>query len=405
MLTAWITEMEKNHDYLIMVGSENNEAWTKRCLRQADKIILLGTPEDLQYLHPIEERLLFGDNKISGAEQELLILHSPRTQPSQTKKILDLRQVKRHFHLELGNKNHIARFLRLLSDTSNGLVLSGGGARGHAHVGVYRALEEHSIPVDHVGGTSIGSVMAGFIAMGYDAQLLHDESRDAFMSNPTPSKEYNWLPVFSLVSGQRLQGLIEQYFGDVQIEDLWLPFYCISSNLTNARMHIHETGSLANAIRASISLPGIFTPAIHEQSLLVDGGIFNNFPIDVMVDKAVGNIIAVSLDSDTEQKIEFDAFPNQGKYLWNKIRGGKNEKLNQIPNMMHTLVQSTLINSAALARTWRPSIDLFFNPDVSEFGLMDWKSFDKIAARGYSHGIGVLDKAEHLNQFRKGQIK
>jgi len=403
MLTAWITEMEKKHDYLIMVGSESNEPWTKRCLRQADKIVIVGTPKDLQELHPIEKRLLIGKDKISGAEQELLILHPKGTFPINTKKILDLRQVKRHFHIESGNRKHISRFLRIMSDTSNGLVLSGGGAKGHAHVGIFRALEEHDIPIDYVGGTSIGSIMAGFIAMGYDAQRLHDESRDVFMSNPTPSNEYNWLPVFCLISGQKLESLLEHYFGDVQIEDLWLPFYCISSNLTNARMHIHETGSLAKAIRASISLPGIFPPAIHEESLLVDGAIFNNFPIDVMVDRSVGNIIAVSLDSDTEQKVEFDSFPNRVKYLWNKIRGGKNEELNQIPNMMHTLVQSTLVNSDALARTWRPSIDLFFNPNVTRFGLMDWKSFDKIAAEGYSHGKEVLSTVENLDQFRNAQ--
>jgi len=404
LLTAWITEMEKKHDYLIMAGSKYNESWTKRCLRQADKIIIVGSPSDLVQLHPIEERLLQGEHKISGAEQELLIIHPSGSRPKNTKAILELRAVKRHFHIESGNRKHIARFLRIMSDTSNGLVLSGGGAKGHAHVGIYQALEESEIPIDYVGGTSIGSIMAGFIAMGYNAQRLHDEARSVFMSNPTPSSEYNWLPVFCLISGQKLQGLLEHYFGDIQIEDLWLPFYCISSNLTNAKMHIHESGSLAKAIRASISLPGIFPPAIHEKSLLVDGAIFNNFPIDVMVEKSVGNIIAVSLNSDTEQEVDFQSFPNRGKYLWNKLRGGKDKKLNNIPNMMHTLVQSTLVNSDALARTWRSSIDLFFNPDVTQFGLMDWKSFDKIAGEGYKHGQEVLRRTKNIDQFRNGKI-
>ena len=404
-LTAWITEMEKTHDYLIMAGSEHNEAWTKRCLRQADKIILIGTPDDLKTLNPIEEKLLIGDNQVSKAEQELLILHPSGTKPQNTKALLDIRNVKRHFHLESGNKKHLNRFLRVMSDNANGLVLSGGGAKGHAHVGVYRALEENNIPIDHVGGTSIGSIMAGFIAMGYDAQRLHDEARDVFMSNPTPGNEYNWIPIFCLISGEKLQGLLEYYFGDTQIEDLWLPFYCISSNLTNAKMEIHETGSLSKAIRASISLPGIFPPAIENQSLLVDGAIFNNFPIDVMVNKATGNIIAVSLDSDTEDKVHFTEFPSRAKYIWHRLIGKKDGSTQQIPNMMHMLVQSTLVNSDALARSWRPSIDLFFNPDVSKFGLMDWKAFDKIAAEGYAHGKKVLDQTDNLDRFKVAQIR
>jgi len=404
-LTAWITEMEKKHDYLIMAGSDHYEAWTRRCLRQADKVILVGTPDDLKTLKPIEKDLLIGDNRLTNAEQELLIIHPKGTNPKNTKALLEIRNVERHFHLESGNKEHLSRFLRVISDNANGLVLSGGGAKGHAHVGIYRALEENQIPIDYVGGTSIGSIMAGFIAMGYDAQKMHEESRDVFMSNPTPSTEYRWIPIFCLISGEKLQGLLEYYFGDVQIEDLWLPFYCISSNLTNAKMQLHESGSLSKAIRASISLPGIFPPAIQDQSLLVDGAIFNNFPIDVMVNKSVGNIIAVSLDSDTEEKVTFTEFPNRAKYLWHKIIGKKDASTQQIPNMMHMLVQSTLVNSDALARTWRPSIDLFFNPDVSKFGLMDWKSFDKIAAEGYDHGRAILEETEDLDRFRVARIQ
>lgn len=350
--------------------------------------------------------MLVGDRLITTAVQELLILHPQGTSPSNTAQLLEIRNVKRHFHVEVGNKKHLSRFLRIMSNDANGLVLAGGGAKGHAHVGILQAMEEYGIPVDHVGGTSIGSIMAGFVGLGYDAQHLFTEARDVFMSNPTPSSEYNWLPIFSLISGKKLQQLLDHYFGRVNIEDLWLPFFCISSNLSKSKMKIHDRGPLSDAIRASISLPGIFPPAIQDQSLLVDGAIFNNFPVDVMVKRSVGNVIAVSLDStDRERReVNFQELPSRSQYIISKLFGRSKEDMANVPTLMNTIIKSTLVNSNALARLWKPHIDLFFNPQVSEFGLMDWKSFDAIAAEGYEHGMAILSKRMDLDRFRKGVI-
>ena len=155
------------------------------------------------------------------------------THSSKTKAWLDRRPVADHVHLRRGSARDMARLARLQTRTAVGLVLAGGGARGLSQLGIYRALLEHGIEVDRVGGTSIGAIMAMLVASDQPLDHLLQVARKAFGSNPT--SDFNWLPLISLIKGRRVRAIIERSIdslmgGPVDIVDLWKGYFCIGSN-------------------------------------------------------------------------------------------------------------------------------------------------------------------------------
>jgi len=391
-LSAWLDDQEAKHDYFIYQADAEATEWTKRCLRHADEVLLIAHAHDDPALKKIENALLYGPNKITSAGQVLVLLHEDQaSETTNTSQWLSERTLRRHHHLVAGAESDMARLGRFLTGNAIGLVLSGGGAKGLAHIGVYRALVEHNIPIDMIGGTSIGSIISGPIAKRWSPEKLHGTAREAFLANPTPISDYNLLPIVSLLKGHRLNKLLKGFLGQSNIEDLHLSYFCISSNLTKTKAVVHRQGSLFQAVRASISLPGVFPPTIIGKDLHIDGGIFNNLPIDVMEEMGVGHIAAVDFDMGGEEGIEINAIPSTWQIIKSKLWG---KKRYNIPSLMATLIQSTTLNSDHKTRSIRSHAGLYFNPDLSKFGLIEWKSFDQIVEAGYQEAKAVLEKWE-----------
>lgn len=389
-LSAWLDEQETSHEYLLYESEYGTSEWTKRCLRQADEIILVADSNDTPDLKEIETRLLGGKEVLTTARQVLLLMHDPNKSISRTREWIEQRSVKAFHHIEKQSRKDMGRLARFLTGNANGLVLSGGGAKGLAHIGVHRALEERGIPIDMVGGTSIGSIIGSFIGLCWPSEELHRRTRKAFLSNPTPISDYNVLPIISLLKGRKLEGLLKDFLGETQIEDMRLNYFCVSSNLTQTQATVHQKGCLWRSIRASISLPGVFPPTLLNKDLHIDGGIFNNLPIDVMEGKGLKNIIAVDLDVTNTKQSEFHKIPSTWDIIKSKF-GGK-RKYYQIPSLMSTLIQSTTLNSDHKTRRIRSRANLFFNPDLTNFGLIEWKAFDKIVEAGYENAMQVLEE-------------
>jgi len=220
-------------------------------------------------------------------------------QPSDTARWLAHSAVADHHHLRDGHPEDMARLARMVTGTGYGLVLGGGGPRGFAHLGVLRALEEAGVPIDVVGGTSIGALMGAISALGMDdaervARAVTAFTRSGRLVSPT-------LPLVALSSGRRVDRLLAEHLGPAMIEDLPQRFFCVSANLTTAEEVIHERGPLWPAVRASLSLPGIFPPVYADGHLLIDGGALDNVPVEVMRAR-VGNgcVIAVDLSPEME---------------------------------------------------------------------------------------------------------
>ena len=169
--------------------------------------------------------------------------------PRGTARWLEQRDFDRHYHVRADEPGDLARLARVLTGNAVGLVLGGGGARGFAHIGVLRALRELGVPVDLVGGTSIGAIIGAQIATGLGASEIQEAGREQSTSLFDPT-----LPIVSLSSGRRLGARLLDTFGGLEIEDLPIPFFCVSTNLTEASEVIHRRGALTSAIREKLKL-------------------------------------------------------------------------------------------------------------------------------------------------------
>ena len=168
---------------------------------------------------------------------------------------------------------------RFIAGRAIGLVMGAGGARGFAHVGVLRALKEARIPIDMVGGTSMGAAMSAQHAMGWSAERIV-ETADEIWNRVRPHAEYTW-PILSILRGRLSRQCGEKMYGTTRIEDLWVPFFCVSSDLTDASMYVHRSGSLLDAVTASSSPPAVMVPTRMGDHLLCDGSLFNTLPVDL----------------------------------------------------------------------------------------------------------------------------
>jgi len=262
-------------------------------------------------------------------------------------------------------------------------VLSGGGARAYAHIGVVRALREANIPIDQIGGTSMGAIVAGCLAMGWDDDEIEMRIRKSFVES-NPLGDYV-LPVVSLSRGRRVDDRLQEHFGETLIEDLHTPFFCVSTNLVAGAPRVHKAGSLRRALRASISLPGILPPVVDgDHGLLVDGAVLKNFPVDVMRALHRGAIIGVDVarrgSINPKDFIEPPDF-----FAWVAQHG-----LQSPPPIASLLMRAATIS----VDPWqgRERTDLLVTPEMPDVDLRDWKRFDEAVAAGYEAAVAALKR-------------
>ena len=391
-LVKYLDDLESRYDLVFYEADPMPSAWTRRCLRQADEVLLLAAAGASPKLSDIERECSSGTGTLSRARQTMVLLHPAGTEwAAGTPKFLALRPgVSRHYHLRAGQKEDVARLARFISGTAVGLVLAGGGARGLAHIGVFRALEEAGVPVDSVGGTSIGAVVAAFIACGRGWERISEENRRAFLGNPT--SDFNFLPLVSLIAGRKLNRIAYASFGDWQIEEMWLPFFCMSTNYTQVCEVVHTHGSIRPALLASMAIPGVFPPIVSGNDLLVDGGVLNNMPVDVMARTGVSKIMAVDLrPTISSRELGFDRVPSNWNLLIDRLLP-KPRRHYHVPSIMTALVAANTLNRNQKMAQVIADVDVLFKPDVGRFGLLDWKSYDLIVEQGYRHAQEVLAK-------------
>ena len=228
-VVSFLQRTESMHDVTLLVGDELGDAWTQLCARQTDVILLVGTASGLKVLSDAERTLRGLRTEDVNLRSHLVIMHDGAS-PSHTRKLLEMRDVERHHHVRLDDKADLARLARIVMGTSVGLVLSGGGARGFAHFGVIRALVEAGVPIDHIGGSSIGASVGADYAMGWDWDVLVANERYVTLGQGRLI-DYT-LPVLAMGRGGRLTSGIRKVFGDSDIADLWFDFFCVSTDLT-----------------------------------------------------------------------------------------------------------------------------------------------------------------------------
>jgi NTE family protein len=283
-----------------------------------------------------------------------------------------------------GNANDIARLARFLRGAANTLVLSAGGARGFAHLGVVRALREAHVPIDLIGGCSMGSIVGAAVALEWDDAEIKERLRNAFV-NTNPVNDYT-LPFLSLIKGRKVARLLEQNFGGLRIEELWRPFFCVSTNLTTGTLAVHRDGPLVDALHASISIPGLLPPVIMGGDVHVDGGVMNWLPVDVPGAKR-GTIIAVDVASDPAL-VSFEECNRV--QAWRFL--GRRRKF---PPIVAVLLRAATVSSDSLTKMAHAQADILFKPPLENVDLLDWQACDQAIETGYRHAV---EKLEQLGQ-------
>lgn len=397
---AALSRLESRHRFVLYQADSTISPWTELCLRQADLIVVVGCAEsDPANSDSHLLRQFLKQHHIATAI-ELVLLHdgkfNPATGAARWRGTMDFTA---HHHVAPAQSGGIDRLVRNFTGRAVGLVLSGGGARGFAHIGVLRALHERNIPVDFIGGTSMGAVIAAQYALGWDWPTMAQVNR-AEWPRCHPQKNYT-LPLVAINSGKRMDDMLARMLGDATIENLRTGFFCVSTNLTRAQARVHRQGSLWKAVRASVSIPGIGPPAIENGEIFVDGGLIDNLPVDAMKKLCQGQVLAVDVSEQAEFKSTLtQSYSVSGwKLLWQRLNPFADAP--DLPNILQTLYRTTTVAGVRANENAKTQADLCFQPPVSQFGVFEWHSVDKIIEVGYRYAIEKLNDPATMAKLAK----
>lgn len=399
-----LEELEQEHDAVYLVARYQDCAWTRFCVENADEILLIGDADADPALGDFEERLASGRHRIMARQTLVLLQRSSTRTPRHTARWLALRKRPRHFHIRDDHPKDLGRLARIISGRASGLVLAGGGARGLAHLGVHKALEEAGIEVDFVGGSSIGGLMATLLALDLDSAEILSTVREAFLaSRKSLTGDFSLLPLLSLIKGERgrdaLRRTIRAHTGAaIDIEDTWKPMFLMASNFSTASEEVLTSASLEDGVAASYAIPGVLPPVVRDGQLLFDGSIFNNFPVQVMKGLGVGSVIGVDLSDDAARIIDVPHVPGTFALMRDRLRPRALQRYRAIPTLPETMILSSFITAQSRQRSEREHVDLLFHPALPEVGMLDWSRFDEVVELGYRHASERL--AETSGAFK-----
>jgi predicted acylesterase/phospholipase RssA/CRP-like cAMP-binding protein len=394
-LAELLHQSETDFDHVMLdVGSRGGEPddlranWTRRALQHADQVVIITSPTPTAAEDVRVKQLLATTPK--HLARWIAVLH-----PHTTERPTGGRRMREHYgvddllHLRRGSESDLARLARLAAGRGVGLALSGGGARGNAHIGVFRALTEQGVPVDRLVGASMGSIVAGMIGQG----LSPDGVLEAMKLGSGKLLDYT-LPIVSLVKGRRIVNVLENQFDSWEFEDLWIPMACTSTNMTTAQSMIHREGSVAWAIRASVSIPGVLPPVVDGDHLLADGGILDNLPAGLLADDpSIGTIIASDVAPPLGPRAKGDYGLSvsgwaaaRRKVLPRRLQRGRSGDSPKLPGVGGTLMRAMLIGSSRTRDEHLASgaIDLYLDLDLRSVSLLDFAQVDSANELGYA---------------------
>ena len=390
--TEWFGNVERQHDFVLYVAEAEEAAWKHVVGRQVDRLFRVGQGERA----PPSVIPSYASGPLQTQRLVDLILTQPLgiKRPSGSAAWMSATQAARLFHVRENGIADVQRLARVLTGQSVGLVLSGGGARAYAHVGAIQALRRRGVPIDFVGGASMGAVVAAGVAMGWDDGEMESRIRRAFVDT-SPLDDIAF-PMIAMTRGEKVRQRLDEHFDDVEIADLWLPFFCVSSNLTSGAYHLHRQGLLQKALRASISLPGVLPPVAEDGSVLVDGAVMKNFPADVMRAFHLGPIVGVDVTrgrSITAADIQPPAS------LWRWIISGEWRKG---PPIVALLMRAATVTTGRDLTASREATDVLITPKLDGVDIRDWKAFDPAVTAGRAAAGLALDSLEHpVSEMRR----
>ncbi|MGB7641978.1 MAG: cyclic nucleotide-binding domain-containing protein [Terriglobales bacterium] len=394
-VTEWLNSLEEQFRYVLYEADSGDSEWTRRCLRQADHVLVVADADADPALGEAEAALP-RSTQASRRNLSLILTYDRPGNPSATARWLEKRAGYRHHHVRLVSADDFARIARFFTGRAVGLVLGGGFARGIAHIGVLRALEEAGIPIDLIGGTSMGSIVGGMWSLG----MARDEMITRLRAGGIKAFRDFTLPFVSFTTGLKMWQVVSEVGGDMQIEDLWSPYFCVSAILNRAQIKIHTRGPLTKSVLASSRAPGVFPPIVWDDDLLVDGGIINNVPVDVMKEFSGGGIvIAVDVASTPEsaKTEDYGMSLSGGRLLLRKLNPFSSGSYP--PSIITVLMKTIDFSSESYRRQVADGADLYLRPPLAGFRFDDFRRAREMADSAYQYARGMIEawtqQAEH----------
>jgi predicted acylesterase/phospholipase RssA/CRP-like cAMP-binding protein len=344
--TTAVERAEDENAHVLLLDEAGAGLWSDLCRRQADRVLVVATEHS-----PVPST--------PSPDVDLVILGPSSGEALRA--LLDAVAPRAHHRLATTEPSDpgVGRLARRLVGRALGVVLSGGGARGFAHIGALAELERDGIDVDRYGGCSMGSFIAAMGAAGWSAESMRDRCH-AELVRRSPFNDYT-IPRVALIRSRKAARMFDRLFGGLTIEELAKPLFTVSADLLSSRLVIHRRGSLIEAVGASMSIPGLVPPLSRSGRLLVDGGVLNNLPVDAMADAGEGPIVAVDVVRRLEAA-DADEPP--------------------LPSIMETLSRATVLGSVERAERNRDLALLVLSPDVQDIPLRDFGSLDRAIEAG-----------------------
>jgi predicted acylesterase/phospholipase RssA len=392
-IAAWLSALETAHRFVVCQAEWDLTPWTLHSLRQADRVLSVHDSSASPGLSRAEQSLMDEIRPGVVPPMELVLLHEKDGAifPG-TSRWLTSRRLLRHHHVRLARPNDTGRIARLLAGRAIGLAFGGGGARGFAHIGVVRALDDAGIPLDMVGGVSMGAIIAALYAMGNDwREILALAGRE--MTRKMTS-DFT-LPIVSLGSGRKFRRVLETFFKGHDIEDLGLSYFCSSCNLSTSELMIHRTGSLLESVHASNAVPLLLPPVLMGGHMLIDGGVLNNQPGDVLKELCGGSVIVTNVSPRRDATVDasFTKMPSAWRILRSRVNPF--EPAIKVPGLSATMIRTIMVASNRKSREVEQLADFYLRPPVERFRLDDYARIAEIAQTAYDYSI------EEIRQWKE----
>ncbi|ONH69299.1 Lysophospholipase NTE1 [Cyberlindnera fabianii] len=451
--SGYFSDLEERYEIVVYIADTAvNSSWTSTCIQQADCILLMADAGADPAVGDYERLLL---KARTTARTELILLHPEKyVEPGLTGKWLKNRiWVHSHHHIQLNykngeaatsnstlhpktpmtialnikskvenltskyinskskthynspvpHKNDFLRLARLLSGQAVGLVLGGGGARGFSHLGILRALQDNGIPVDIIGGTSIGSFIGGLYARDYDLVPIYGRAKKfaGRVGSLWRTLSDLTIPITAYTTGHEFNRGIWKALGGYRIEDFWIQYYCNSTNITNSCMEIHSSGIAWRFIRASMSLAGLLPPITDNGSMLLDGGYVDNLPVEEMKNRGASIIFAVDVGSvdDRTPMTYGDSLSGMWAFFnkWNPFSSHPN-----VPAMSEIQMRLCYVSSVnALERAKNTPGVIYLRPPIENYATLDFAKFEEIYNVGSVYGHMVIKELMESGKFPK----
>lgn len=373
-------------------------------LKKSDMIYVVADATSPPEIDPIILEKMNNNQSITKTQFNLVLLHAESVQkPIHTSLWLQHHPFHLHHHVRIDSTRHFKRLLRFMREKAVGVVLGGGGTRGWAHLGAIKALREHKIPIDFIGGTSVGAIIGGCYSMYESYENAYENfHKIVTASRHSISARSFTLPLVSIFDGKNFTDSLNEVFDNTLIEDLWLPYFCISSNLANFSEEVHRTGLLWERARASSSIPGLIPPTVIHGEIHFDGGLLNNLPVDIMWqfigDK--GKTIAIELTSSMHDyhKYHFPPYYTLKQALLNKT--GMSREIYTFPRFLDSFIRGLLLGSSAKAKLNSNTATIHVNLSLRKFRIIQ---FNKQQAEKMFE-IGYVETISHIFQFKNRHL-